>query len=133
MNNDLTFFYDGQCPFCNKFAQLIELKGSIPNLQIKNARDNLPELTNLYKQGYDLDKGAILVKDNEILHGSIAIAWICGQIDKPSDALLETIRVLFSSKSRTKVFFPLLIWSRRIILFLKGISRKPVNDNLHFY
>ena len=133
MSSEVTFLYDGDCPFCNKFAELIELKGSIPNLKIKNARENLPQLTALYKQGYDIDRGAILIRDKEILHGSNAINWICKQINEPSDSLLEVIRVLFTSEYRTKLFFPLLIWGRRIILLFKGKSRKPVTDNLSFF
>tara|TARA_Y100001968_G_scaffold333927_1_gene401248 strand:+ start:26310 stop:26717 length:408 start_codon:yes stop_codon:yes gene_type:complete len=135
MNENVIFFYDGKCPFCSKFAELIELKGSIPNLKLKNARasENLPQLTSLYKQGYNLNKGAILIKDNDILHGAIAINWICKQLSEPSDALLETIRVLFHSQARTKLIFPLLIWSRRFILLFKGVSWEPIKDNVHFY
>mgnify|MGYP001391154806 CR=1 FL=1 len=57
MNSTIIFIYDGECPFCNHFAQLIELKSGLPNLQIKNARENPQELP----IEYDMDtRGAIL-------------------------------------------------------------------------
>ena len=67
MASKLVFIYDGQCPFCNQFAELLELKSNIPGLQVKNARENPPEIPD----GYDMDvKGAILINDDEILYGS---------------------------------------------------------------
>tara|TARA_Y100001968_G_C19447148_1_gene766059 strand:- start:2765 stop:3166 length:402 start_codon:yes stop_codon:yes gene_type:complete len=133
MSSNIIFYYDGECPFCNKFAELIEFKCNIPNLEIKNAREDLPKLTSLYKKGYDLNNGAILIKGDKVLHGSEAINWVCGQIKNPSDSLLEVIRVLFSSNQRTKIIFPLLVWSRRFILLLKGVKLQPVEENIQFF
>ena len=133
MDSRLIFIYDGQCPFCNHFAELMELKSGLSNISFKNGREHLSELTELYKKGFDLDKGAILIKNNEIFHGAKAISLICSEIDKPSDSLLEIIRVIFSSQKRSSSLFPFLIWARRALLFLKGIPIKPVNSNLQFF
>ncbi len=123
MSSKLIFIYDGQCPFCNHFAELLELKSGLSNIQVKNAREMPPELP----QGYDMDvKGAILIKDNEMLYGANAINWICSQIEEPSDSLLKILKVIFSSNQRTGLIFPLLLIARRITLFIKGIPRKLV-------
>ncbi len=124
MSPKLVFLYDGECPFCNHFSALLELRSGLPELTIKNARDNLPEMKSLLEKGYDLDNGAILLKGDEVLHGAQAINWICSQITKPSDELLKLIALTFSSKLRTDVIFPLLILSRRILLLVKGVPRK---------
>ena len=127
MSSNVIFYYDGQCPFCNKFAELLELKSHLGDFQIKNGRQHLSELRELFKKGYDLDKGAILIVDNKILHGPSAINYICSQINDPSDKLLEILINIFKSKRRTFLFFPLLLWSRRILLFLNGIEFKPIS------
>ena len=120
MKNKLIFIYDGECPFCNYFAELLELKSNLPNLQIKDARDKPPEMP----CEYDIDKkGAILINEGTMLYGANAINYICSQIENPSDGLLEILRVVFSSGYRTKLIFPFLLISRRIALLLKGISR----------
>ena len=124
MSSKLVFLYDGECPFCNHFSELIELRSGLPELTIKNARDNLPEMKSLLEKGYDLDNGAILLKGDEVLHGAQAINWICSQITKPSDQLLKLIALTFSSKLRTNLTFPLLILARRSLLAIKGVPRK---------
>ena len=127
------FIYDGDCPFCNYFAQLLELKSSLPEFEILDGRKNLPLLSQLYNQGYDLNKGAILLSNENIMHGADAINWICSEINEPSDSLLEVLRIIFASNKRTKFLFPFLLWGRRLSLTLKGKVWKPVSKNSHFY
>ena len=133
MSDKTLFIYDGECPFCNHFAQLIELKSSLPGFEILDGRKNLALLTQLYNQGYDLNKGAILINDENIMHGADAINWICSEIKDPSDSLLEILRIIFTSKNRTKLLFPFLVWSRRLLLALKGKVWQPVTENSQFY
>ena len=127
------FIYDGECPFCNHFAQLLELKSELPSLQIIDGRQNLEQLTQLYNQGYDLNKGAILINNGKILHGSDAINWICSELKEPNDSLLEILRIIFTSRRRTKILFPFLLWSRRFSLTIKGKVWEPVNKNNQFF
>ena len=121
-NSSYTFIYDGLCPFCNHFAELLEIKSKIKNLTILDGRKNLEIIKNLLEKGYDLDNGAILLKDNKILHGSGAVNEICNQINKPSGQLLKIITSTFKSNSRARLLFPLLILARRLALTAKGIS-----------
>ena len=127
------FIYDGECPFCNHFAELLELKGSIPSLQIIDGRKHLDQLTKLYNQGYDLNRGAILLNNGKIKHGAEAINWICSEIKEPSDSLLEVLRIIFTSNKMTHLLFPFLLWGRRLSLTLKGKLWHPVSENSQFF
>ena len=122
MTSNYTFIYDGECPFCNYFAELIEIKSNINNIKILDGRKNLTLMKYLFEKGYDLDKGAILMKDEDIFHGADAINTICKQINNPSSSLLLLLSELFKSNKRTKFFFPLLVRARRFALISKGIS-----------
>ena len=133
MSDKIIFIYDGQCPFCNHFAELLKLKSALPLLELLDGRKNLDLLTRLYKQGYDLNNGAILINDGNIKHGSDAINWICSQMKEPDDALLEILRIIFISNKRSKLLFPLLLWGRRFSLSLKGKVWQPVTDNAQFF
>ena len=133
MSDKSLFIYDGECPFCNHFAQLLELKCSLSNFEISDGRKNLALLTKLYNQGYDLNKGAILIRNENIIYGADAINWICSEIKQPSDSLLEVLRIIFISNKRTNFLFPFLLWGRRISLTLKGKVWKPVSENCLFY
>jgi len=117
----LTFIYDGECPFCNHFAELLELKSKIKNISILDGRKNPELIKDLLNKGYDLDKGAILVKNNEIFHGANAINNICKLINQPSSRLLEILSTTFKSSKRTKFIFPFLVTARRLALISKGI------------
>ena len=133
MSKKSLFIYDGECPFCNHFAQLLELKSRLPELEVLDGRKNLPILTRLYSQGYDLNKGAILISNDNIMHGADAINWICSEIKEPSDSLLEILRIIFKSNKRSKFLFPFLLWGRRLSLTIKGKIWQPVNENNQFY
>ena len=122
MNADYTFIYDGECPFCNHFAELLELKSKITNIKILDGRKNSTLINSLLEKGYDLDKGAILLKGEEILHGAEAINTICKEINNPSSSLLSLLSKIFKSTKRTKVLFPLLVRARRFALISKGVS-----------
>ena len=109
--------------------KLLDLKSSIPSLKILDGRKNISQLASLYRQGYDLNKGAILLNNQKILHGADAINWICLQIKDPNDSLLELLRIIFVSNKRSQTLFPILLWSRRLLLSFKGKEWQPVNKN----
>ena len=126
MTPNYTFIYDGECPFCNHFAELLEIKSKISNIKILDGRKNITLIESLLEKGYDLDKGAILLKDEDIFHGAEAINTICKQISNPSSSLLMLLSSIFKSNKRTRVIFPLLIRARRLALISKGISTSLV-------
>ena len=122
MKTDLTFIYDGECPFCNHFAELLEIKSKIKNISILDARKNQIITNSLLNKGYDIDKGAILLKGDDIFHGAEAINTICNQINNPSGRLLKLLSNIFKSNKRTKLLFPFLVRARRFVLISKGVS-----------
>ena len=126
MTSNYTFIYDGECPFCNHFAELLEIKSKLNNIEILDGRKNLTLIKSLLEKGYDIDKGAILLKDEDILHGAEAINTICKQIKNPSSSLLFLLTRVFKSTKRTKVLFPLLVRARRFALIAKGVSTSLV-------
>ena len=126
MTSNFTFIYDGECPFCNHFAELLEIKSKINNIKILDGRKNLSIIKSLLEKGYDLDKGAILLKDDDIFHGANAINTICKEIKNPSSNLLKILSSVFKSNKRTKFFFPLLLRARRFVLISKGVSQTLV-------
>ena len=122
MTSNYTLINDGECPFCNNFAELLEIKSKITNIKIIDGRKNLTLVKSLFDKGYDLDKGAILLKNENIFHGADAINTICKQINNPSSSLLLLLSKVFKSNKRTNVIFPFLVRARRFALISKGIS-----------
>ena len=126
MNTNLTFIYDGECPFCNHFAELLELKSKINKISILDGRKNPKIIKSLLDKGYDIDRGAILLRDDDIFHGAEAINKICNQINNPSGKLLKLLSNVFKSKKRTNLLCPFLIRARRLALIAKGVPTSLV-------
>ena len=61
-NSSFTFIYDGECPFCNHFAELLELKSKLNNISILDARKNPNLVKDLLSKGFDIDQGAVLLQ-----------------------------------------------------------------------
>ena len=121
MSENLIFLYDGECPFCKKFAELLEIKSNLPNIEIKDARKHLSYIP----KDYDMDRqGALLINGKVTLSGPNAINFICSKIDNPSDSLLKLLKLIFLSSKRSKFLFPFLLTARRIALFFKGSPNK---------
>jgi len=126
MTSDITFIYDGECPFCNHFAELLEIKSKIKNISIIDGRKNIQIIKSLIEKGYDIDKGAILIKGENIYHGAEAINFVCSQINNPSGTLLKLLSNIFKSNNRTKFLFPFLVRARRFALISKGVPTSLV-------
>jgi len=120
-NSSYTFIFDGKCPFCNHFAELLELKSKVDNISILDARRNPKLVKKLLKRGFDIDKGAVLLHEDNIFHGHEAIYTICNQISNPSSNLLKILAMTFKSSKRTKFIFPFLVTARRFALISKGV------------
>ena len=121
-NSSFTFIYDGECPFCNHFAELLELRSKVNNVSILDARKNPKIVKELLSKGFDIDQGAVLLYEDKIFHGHEAINTICKQITSPSSKLLKILTLTFKSSSRAKLIFPFLVTARRFALISKGVS-----------
>ena len=124
--SDLRFIYDGKCPFCNHYAELIELKSHLKGISVIDGRKNKELIMEMLEKGFDLDKGAILITEDKIFHGSEAINYISKRINSPSDNLLRILSSTFKSKTRCDFLFPFLVTARRFALIAKGESTSLV-------
>ena len=126
----LRLIFDGGCPFCQRFAELSELKGGLPQLEIIDGRANSRLRQALKAQGYPLSTGAVLMVDRdgvtEIFHGPAAVALLCRQL-RPSPGLLRLLKAIFASRERTSFLYPLLLWARRLALGWRGLPVDPDN------
>ncbi len=116
--------FDGGCVFCRHFAELSELRSGIPGLQIRDGRSDHALRRQLEQRGVLLRDGAIVVADNQLLHGAEAIAWLCAQM-RPSAPLLELLVPLLATPQRSRRLYPLLLLARRAALGLRGLPLDP--------
>jgi hypothetical protein len=116
--------FDGGCPFCRHFAELSELRGGIPGLEIRDGRADDVLRQSLSRRGYPLRDGAVVLVGDEVLHGAAAIRWISERM-RPGAALLRLLGPLFASPRRAERLYPLLLLARRVALAWRGLPADP--------
>jgi hypothetical protein len=116
--------FDGGCPFCRHFAELSELRGGIPDLQIRDGRADHGLRAELNRRGYRLANGAMVLLGDRVLHGAEAIQWICSRM-QPSDQLLAVMAPLLAAAPRSRAVYPLLLLARRLALRVQGLPVDP--------
>lgn len=119
--------FDGGCLFCRHFAELSELRGGIPGLQIRDGRADTALRRSLEQRGLPLRDGAVLIDGDRLLHGAEAIQWLCARMT-PSAALLRLLTPLLATPQRARALYPLLLLARRGALALRGLPLDPNDD-----
>jgi predicted DCC family thiol-disulfide oxidoreductase YuxK len=62
--------YDGQCPFCSRYVELVRLRESLGKVELIDARDGGPLVGAILVAGLDLDDGMVLKLDGRLYHGA---------------------------------------------------------------
>ena len=116
--------FDGGCPFCRHFAELSELHGGIPGLEIRDGRADADLRASLAARGFHLRDGAMVLDGERVLHGAEAIQWICSRME-PGAPLLQLLATMFGAPGRSRSAYPFLLLARRLALGLKGLPQDP--------
>lgn len=111
---EIKVYYDKECPFCNIYANFLQLKKA-HNLQLINARGDLEDIKSLKKRGFDINNGFIVVADNnKIFQGQNAILYL-NILTKRKIPFLDNF--IFKN-----IIYPFIKLLRKIALLLKGKS-----------
>ena len=121
LKQKITLYYDKQCPFCSKYANLLKLKENF-EITLKDARENQSEIS-LLCGNLNINDGFIVLYKSDCFQGAKALAFLNSAVDKTT--LLGKLHFFFRydnlfSNSLYKLFFIL----RKIILFILGKNSK---------
>lgn len=115
----IRLIYDGDCPFCSKYAQLVRFREAVGEVQMLNAREH-PEIVQEMKgRGVNLDKGMALTINENVYHGADAVNRIA-LMSTGNGAFNAFTAAVFRSRVLSKALYPVLKGARRAALFLKG-------------
>ena len=108
-------YYDGECPFCARYADYTKLRESI-GIEMINAREAPEAIAAFRAQGVDIDEGMILLLEGKIYHGAEAI-----------DALERALHPSWLGRALLRpwllrLIYPLLKVLRRLALMIAGKS-----------
>jgi predicted DCC family thiol-disulfide oxidoreductase YuxK len=121
LKNKIILYYDKQCPFCSKYANLVKLKKNF-EIILKNARENLDEISILCKN-LDINNGFIVLYKNDCFQGAKALEFLNSAVDKTT--LLGKLHFLFKYDNFiSNLLYKLLFILRKIILYILGKNSK---------
>lgn len=121
MKQKLTLYYDKQCPFCSKYANLLKLKENF-EITLKDARENIDEISVLCKN-LDINDGFIVLYKNDCFQGAKALEFLNRAVDKTT--ILGKLHFFFAYENIfSKFLYKTLFILRKIALF---ILRKDSN------
>ena len=127
----LVLVYDGGCPFCRQFALGTELRGGLPELELRDGRADHGLREALKARGLNLADGAVLLEGEQAWHGAAAISELCRRL-APSGPLLQLLRGLFAGPSQARRIYPLLLLARRLAPRWRGLPEDPDQVKTHW-
>lgn len=130
----IIIIYDGECPFCLKYSNYLNLMKSFEKIEIKNARELTSiEFAELDQLGLDVNQGIIArVQMNELevttnYSGREAMNFLA-KFDK-NTKFVGKLHRLMRFKILSNILYPLLFWGRAVVLKLIGVNRIISTNN----
>jgi predicted DCC family thiol-disulfide oxidoreductase YuxK len=55
-SKEIILIYDKECPACHNYCQLVQIRRTVGELKIIDARENSPVMDEITAQGLDIDQ-----------------------------------------------------------------------------
>jgi predicted DCC family thiol-disulfide oxidoreductase YuxK len=118
----IQIFYDGDCPFCAGYMQLLRLREAHGAPELIDLRKNPRALQKLSGLDVDLDQGMMVIVDGEQYFGAQAM-FVLNQLSTSHTGFNRINRFLFSKRKLANLVYPVLRAGRNITLFMMGRQR----------
>ncbi len=109
-------YYDGNCPFCNRYAEILKLKKCF-DIKIYDARVNLSWKD--YNKHLLLDDGIILIYNNNTYQGVEALNMLF-ILCKYDGLFFSFQKFIFSNKYLGNLIYSLFKLLRKVTLLFKS-------------
>ena len=119
---NLSIFYDGECPICTRYVRYYRLKDGVITVSMVNLRNNPEKVAEFNASGLNVDNGMVVKLDNELYHGSEAV-HVLALLSTKVGVFNKMNRWVFSRRPLAKFVYPILVGGRNLLLVLLGRSK----------
>ena len=126
---EILLVYDRECPACNAYCQVVNIRESVGDLRIVDARENSQIMEEITAQGLDIDQGMVLKMGGQVYYGADAIHALA-LIGSRSGIFNRMNYWMFKSKTASSLLYPILRFFRNLLLKILGKSKI---NNLNTY
>ncbi len=124
---EILLVYDRECPACNAYCQLVDIRESAGDLRIVDARESSQVMDEITSRGLDIDQGMVLKQGGQLYYGADAINALA-LIGSRSGIFNRINYWAFRSKLVSSFLYPVLRFLRNLLL---KILRKTKINNLN--
>lgn len=124
MSDPILIVYDGECPFCSAYIQMVRLREAAGKIELVDARSDHPVLHRIEAAGLDLDKGMVVELAGQLRHGDAAMTTLAAMTTR-SGLFNRLMRMMFARPAVARVLYPPLVAGRTLTLRLLG--RRKIN------
>ena len=122
---EILLVYDRECPVCSAYCQVVRIRESVGDLRIVDARENSEVMKEITAQGLDIDQGMVLKMGDQLYYGSDAVNTLA-LIGSRSGMFNRFNYWIFKSKTASSILYPLLRFSRNLLL--KKLGKTRINN-----
>lgn len=119
----LDIYYDGDCPFCSHYVQLVRLRESAGPVTLHDLRDAPEARARFTDLGLDPDAGMIVETGDQVHHGDDAM-HVLSLLSTPSGIINRVSAAVFGRRALARGLYPALRAGRNATLLLMG--REPM-------
>ncbi|MEM7563057.1 MAG: DCC1-like thiol-disulfide oxidoreductase family protein [Pseudomonadota bacterium] len=124
-SSEILLVYDRDCPACHYYCQLVQIRKTVGNLKVINAREDTRLMREITDAGLDIDQGMVLKLDDRLYYGSEAIHML--SLLSTRSGLFNRVNFwLFRSRHISRVLYPILRAGRNLLL--KILGRTKINN-----
>jgi len=113
----LILYYDGKCPFCQRYADILKLKKSF-DVEICDARTDLSWKE--MKKDFQLDDGVIVLYDGKWYQGVEALDMLLS-VSQYGGVFFSLQKWVFSNKFLGNIVYSCFKSFRKIVLKIKEV------------
>lgn len=122
---EILLVYDRECPACNAYCQVVNIRDSVGDLRIVDARKNSEVMEEITSQGLDIDQGMVLKMGGQLYYGADAIHALA-LIGSRSGIFNRMNYWMFKSKTASSILYPILRFCRNLLL--KILGKRKINN-----
>ena len=111
--------YDGDCPFCSRFAGLVRLREAAGPVRLINARDGGPEVERLRADGVDFNEGNAFIYGDRVYLGADSMVAIA-LLTEGGGPIRRLLAWIMRTPGCARILYPVLRGLRNLSLRVRG-------------
>ena len=126
-DTDIFALYDGKCPLCQFGVKNYQLDRQYGELNVVDIREETALKKEAQAQGFDLDRNVVVKHGDQFYDGGDALHYMAMRADKRG-WLGRILPVVFRSRVMSRLLYPLLRNTRRVLLWLRHVPTIKEED-----